>query len=252
MKGRTYALLALGLWIASCDDKGDGEATTFIQTIKVGSPFAEPDHVPPVGLTWFIRFNDNVSQSDLEAFYTKVAACSADLWNVTEGQVYIARVIISDNVAPGLLASDLPPPTTTLSIDTLVYTDATWDIAPVLGFLYLYPLSGRNERIIGVPESVASTTLVHEASHLLFRLSWSPGPLLVDEYADGVQDAACIMDAAFVPLKWCSAANHVAQSAQPTSCWQQILADYPTFDYDGTDVATRPVPPTRVDYGNVP
>jgi hypothetical protein len=251
MHWRVWTLACLAVAVTSCGDD-DSREGPIIREIKVGIPILSRDTSAPAGLTWFCRFNNNVSMSSLTAFYAKMAALSSSLWSVSEGQVYIGRVIISDAVAPGAPASVEPVPSSTMRIDVLVYVDSTWDIFPVGGFVEI-PSSGRTGRIIGVPESVSATTLLHEAAHLVFQLTWSPGPLLVDEYADGIQDSACIMELAFgPPLRWCSAANHVSQTSQPTSCWAQILTDHPRLAYAGTNTASSPVPATAVDYADNP
>jgi len=202
----------------------------------------------PFGLTWHIGINNNVSAAEMQAWYAKMAAMAADLWNVSEGQVYIAKVVIIDAVAPGHLASDAMPPAAAM-LDMVVYVGTTWDV-PYGGFVSSE--SGRAGRIIGVPDTADPIANIHECSHMIFDLSWDVGDLLVDEYADGTQDDACIMDLAFASLRWCGADNHVTQSTQPTSCWQQILADYPNFTYAGTNTAATAAPAVEVEYSDTP
>ncbi len=219
-----------------------------------GDSFVSTTATPPVGLTWLVAINENVDQATMDAWYAKFVTLSTNLWNVSEGQVWIGKVVFTDNVKPGYLAStmigfNVPAPVDTY--DAMIFMGATWDIGAG-GFVIVGTGLGRNDRMIGVPDAAGDLTNVHEGSHMIFELSWAPGPLLTDEYGDGSQDAACIMELRWVPLKWCSASNHVTQSAQPTSCWEQVLADYANFTYGGTDIAATPPPTTDVEYNNTP
>ncbi|MBI2931023.1 MAG: hypothetical protein HYY16_05180 [Planctomycetes bacterium] len=234
--------------LVSCGD--DGENGPVVQVVAgLGQGVVDPALRPPVGLTWYVRFNENVSSTVMTTWYSQLAGLSADLWNVSEGQVYLTHVVISDNHAAGARASQAYPASATAS-DMIVYSDTNWDIAPVLGFVTW--VFGREGRFISIPETTAPETLIHEAAHLVFRLSWPSAPMLEDEYSDGQQDDACIMEGTFTPLRWCAADNHVEQTSQPTSCWQQILADHPWFTYAGTNTTTAPLPPMTVLYYNTP
>lgn len=89
------------------------------------------DATGPVGVTWRIAFPENVSRAELEAWYARMVALTADLWNVSEGQVYVAHVVIADALKPGYTADDLasgiaPPQSDVL--DMLVFTGAGWDV----------------------------------------------------------------------------------------------------------------------------
>ncbi len=217
-----------------------------------------PGATPVVLLTWHVGVNDNVSQAQLDALYAALVAFNDTLWNVTEGQVRIDRLVIRDAVAPGVPATSLASINTS-DVDLIVFTLATWD-ANVDGFVNLS--MGRTGRIIAVPLSPATELMIHEAGHFLWTLQWDVSgfwgealPILIDEYADdiaGPDDDACIMEDTYWPLRWCSAANHAAQPSQPTSCWQQILVDYPAFSYAGTDVAATAAPAPVVEFTNVP
>ena len=103
-----------------------------------------------------------------------------------------------------------------------------------------------------IPLNVSVFVALHEGSHLVFDLTWSLGPVLADEYVDGIQDDACVMESDRMPLRWCSDANHVTQSAQPHSCWRQILTDYPAFGHAGADTATDLPSVPRVTYDDTP
>jgi hypothetical protein len=189
----------------------------------------------------------------MQAWYARMMALSETLWNVSEGQVYVGKVVISDGVAPGLTAGDVAYGEThpaLASLDMMVFVGATWD-EPGAGGYVAFDV-GRTGRLIGLPDDASDLAIVHEASHMVFDLSWSPGPLLWDEYEDGFQDDACIMETTFPPLRWCAADNHVAQSSQPTSCWSQILTDYPNFTYAGSNSASTAAPTTSVEYVDQP
>jgi hypothetical protein len=88
--------------------------------------------------------------------------------------------------------------------------------------------------------------------HFLFELSWSPAPVLIDEYVDPPTDAACMMELTYTPLRWCSTDNHQTQPGQPHSCWTQILIDYPDFSYQGQDTAPAPPPAPVVEFTDTP
>lgn len=217
-----------------------------------GAAVVPQDAVLPFGLTWYIGYPDNVSRGELERWYGRMVALSNNLWNVSEGQIYLARVVISDAVAPGTTANGLfqgsgPPAAATL--DMLVYPGASWDVQA--GGFVAYDGVGRENRICALPADADDLPIVHEASHLMFRLSWAPGPLLWDEYEDGFQDADCIMETTGM-FRWCADDNHVAQASQPTSCWRQILADYPQFTFAGRHTAETQAPPLTVEYNDAP
>ncbi len=251
MLRRAVTLAALAAVLGSCHDD-DGKAKgPIIRGLAVGDSVVPTSALPPFGLTWFIRFNNNVPLATLQGLVPRVNTLNTRLWNVSEGQIYLARVIISDNVAPGTRASGGVPALAD-GIDAVVFVGTTWDLPGILGFVQLLPERGREGRAVAVPDNADDNTWIHEGAHLVFRLSWPPGPLLVDEYTDGMQDAACIMEDTYAPLRWCSAGNHVAQASQPRSCWQQILMDYPLFRFTGTAMGPPPVPTPRIDIADEP
>jgi len=53
-------------------------------------------------------------------------------------------------------------------------------------------------------------------------------------------------------FRWCAHDNHVAQSSQPRSCWEQILIDYPKLTHAGTNKATTAPPPVTVEIIDAP
>jgi hypothetical protein len=182
----------------------------------------------------------------MESWAAKLAATSLDLWNVSEEQVYLHRVVFTDNVAPGTNASTYYQSGT---YDMMVFTGSSWDL-PWGGYVQEY--NGRQGHFCAVPENSSWFTNLHEASHMIFWLRWGLGTLLVDEYADGTQDDACIMDLGFSSIRWCGSDNHVTQGSQPHSCWDQITADYSNWSYQGTNIANSSVPTTSFEYNNTP
>ena len=201
---------------------------------------------PPVGLTWYVAINNNVPLSTMQSWATKLAATSLDLWNVSEGQLYLHKLVFTDNVAPGTMASTYYQSNT---YDMMIFAGSTWDL-PWGG--YVQEFNGRQGHFCAVPETSTWFTNLHEASHMVFWLRWSIGTLLVDEYADGTQDDACIQDLGFASIRWCASDNHVTQGSQPRACWDQILADYTNWTHMGTNVARSSVPTTTFEYNDTP
>jgi hypothetical protein len=217
-------------------------------------PSVPPGAAPPVAVTWHVGFAENVPRSRMQSTFASFVAANNAIWSVSEGQVRIARLKFYDAVAPGRWASQFFSGGTTAdtaNIDILVFTGSAWDV-PASGFVGLGPTDGRTGRLMGILENTSTFVLLHEASHLLFNLSWNPGPLLVDEYRDGVQDAACVMEAERLPQRWCNDANHVGQTSQPHACWRQILSDYPSFKHAGTDTATGLPAAPVAEYNDTP
>jgi hypothetical protein len=208
---------------------------------------------PPVGVTLHVGFTENVTRARMESMHATWTAASNALWNASEGQVRIDAIVYTENHAPGLATSQFMfgfGSADTSTLDVLVWT-SLWDV-PASGAVTAQPGMGRQNRLMVVPASADVFTLLHECSHLVFRLTWAAGPMLADEYSDGQQDAACIMEGPNQPWRWCSDANHVNQSSQPHSCWRQILLDYPNFSHSGADTASAPpAAPTAV-YNDAP
>lgn len=217
--------------------------TTTLPTVPAGA-------IPPVGLTWHVGITENVSRAAMQSLYATFVAANNAIWNITEGQVRVDKIRFFDNVGPGLTVQNfmmMPFPTTNL--DVVVWPAAMWDV-PASGAVG--EQGGRTGRVMIVPDNVSTFVLTHEAGHLLFRLTWPAGTLLVDEYADGVQDPACVMESENLPQRLCSDRNHVNQSAQPYACWRQILLDYPTFAHSGSDSAPSLPPPPTAEYNDTP
>jgi len=203
-------------------------------------PSVPPGTAPPVGVTWHVGITENVSLARMQSLYASLVAANNGIWNISEGQVRVHRIRFYDAVAPGLPASQFvfgSAPVNRSNLDILVWPSATWDV-PMTGAVTASAGLGRSGRFMIVPEHASTFIFMHEASHFLFRLSWSVGPMLVDEYQDGVQDIACVMESENAPPRWCNDANHSSQSSQPHACWRQILADYPSFRHAGRDTAT--------------
>jgi hypothetical protein len=217
--------------------------TTDQPTVPLGS-------TPPVGLTWHVGITENVPLADMQNLYARFVAANNAIWNITEGQVRVDKIRFTDNVGPGVTVSTfMMAPFPTNTVDIVVWPAAMWDI-PAGGAVG--EQGGRTGRIMIVPDNASIFVLTHEAGHLLFRLSWSVGGLLIDEYRDGVQDPACVMESENLPQRFCSDRNHVNQSCQPHSCWRQILLDYPLFAHSGADTAPNLPPPPTPEYNDTP
>ncbi len=223
-----------------------------------GSVTAQPTvpsgTTPPLGVTWHVGITENVTRARMQSLYASFVAANNALWNISEGQVRIDRIRFYDAVAPGVAASQFLfgfGGGNTSNIDILVWPAAMWDV-PAGGAVGEMPGQGRTERLMVVPENASTFVLMHEGSHFLFRLSWGVGNLLVDEYQDGVQDAACVMESENLPHRWCSDGNHAGQSSQPHACWRQILADYPSFRHAGRDTATGLPAAPIAEYNDTP
>jgi hypothetical protein len=223
-----------------------------------------PGASPPVGLVWNIGFTENVGLDEMQSQYEKFVQLSQDLWTVTEGQVCLSQVRFFDAVAPGRSPStseSLRVP----NLDVVIYSSSKWDILPVAGQVIFFSPSGtlgRTDRRIDVPEDARRLTLLHEGSHFAWKLSWRGNnlpPGLDDEYNYDPPDSACIMDLQFSPLRWCSggslpSSNHLPKNGgqEATSCWEQILKDYPGFHFGGSSTTPTPLPPLSVEYNDDP
>jgi hypothetical protein len=227
-------------------------------------PSVQSGSSPPVGLIWNVGFTENVTLADMQNQFQKFIQLSQDLWNVTEGQVFLSKVRFFDAAAPGALASksdSLHVP----NLDVVIYASAKWDILPVAGQVIFFSppgTLGRTDRRIDVPDDARRLTLVHEGSHFAWKLTWTGNglpPGLDDEYNFNPPDPACIMDLEFTPLRWCSggslpAADHVTKNGGQgaTSCWEQILKDYPAFTFGGTSTTSSALPPLSVEFNDQP
>ena len=220
-------------------------------------PVVPQGGTPPIGLTFHIGISENVSATRMQQIYAKFVGVNSSIWNISEGQVYIYKLVISDNVAPGTKPTQWeanPNLFDTSDLDIVVYPASSWNIFPTLGVVWFSygAVFGRVGRLMLIPEDVSDLTLDHEVSHLIWQLTWTPIVTLEDEYLDGVQDAACLMESNNTPIRWCSAGNHVAQSIIPHSCWTQILLDYSAFTHSGNDYASTGAWVPKVTYKDAP
>jgi len=250
------ALRAVGLVTAlavaasiSCK-KGGNDDDDSSPTVQPGGPesYAPKGSTPPVSVTLKIVFAENVALSAMQAIAAKYEAANISLWNVTEGQIRISRLRISDNAHPGSNSNQYAQ----LNLsgeDVCVWSPGAFN-GPGIAFVLVG--EGRFGRFMGVPTNIANNTLMHELGHMLFDLSWSVAPVLIDEYDDPPDDPACMMELTYSPLRWCSATNHLDQPGQPRSCWDQILIDYPAFTYTNTNTMPAPPPAPDIDYTDTP
>jgi len=264
---RAFLVLGAAAALPACGGHGEKHAAlpaTSTPVAVTDAPSVPVGASPPVSLVWNVGFTENVTRSAMEAQLPKFIQLSQDLWNITEGQVWISRVRFFDNLAPGAEASSsetLQVP----NIDVAIYPAAKWNVAPVTGEVIFFSPSGtlgRTNRRIDVPDNAQRLTLIHEGSHFAWQLSWTGNnlpPGLDDEYNYSPDDPACVMDLMFLPLRWCSGgtlpnANHVTknggQGAQ--SCWEQIKLDYPSFNYGGINSTSSPTPSLAVEYNDTP
>ncbi|MHC4134875.1 MAG: hypothetical protein ACYS0K_07820 [Planctomycetota bacterium] len=217
--------------------------TTTQPTVPLGA-------TPPVGLTWHVGITENVPIAAMQNLYATFVAANNAIWSITEGQVRVDKIRFFDNVGPSVTVQNFMfMPFDTSNLDIVVWPAPMWDV-PAGGAVG--EQGGRTGRVMIIPDNVSTFVLTHEAGHLLFRLSWPVGSLLVDEYADGVQDQACVMESESLPKRLCSDRNHANQSSQPHACWRQILLDYPSFTHGGSDTAPNLPPPPVAEYNDTP
>lgn len=278
LRSRIAAVGLIALLLGSCLHDDDDGAGIIVSLARLPGftyePVVPPSSVPPIGITWRVGFSENVSLAQMTALGAGLLQVSQEVWEITEGQVHVGRLEIFDNVQPGgspdsLMDGSYDARSPGPGLDWVIYPPAVWTSSVVggaaLGVVVIQfggELLGRANRVVAIPENAALDVLVHESGHLLFILSWAPGPLLVDEYSDmpDVKDTGdgCVMDLVFGPTqRLCSggtlaAPNHVTQTSQPTSCWEQILADYPAFRYTGTSTTAVPLPTAQVVYQDLP
>ena len=212
---------------------------------------------PPVGLTWHIGFTENVSMSQLQSLYGQAVALGSALWSITEGQVYLYKVKIKDNVGPGTTPSAWEANhgvIATSDLDLLIWPSNVWDLPGTNGVVWWSSPAqfGRTGLVMLLPSNASTHTWIHETGHFVWNLSWPISFGLEDEYIDGIQDPACVMESTNPPRRWCSDANHVNQLSQPHACWHQILLDYANYTHNDVDYSTTPAWTPLVTYEDTP
>lgn len=269
---RSAGVALLCALLASCKDDDPDEVGPLLEVVAAShatlGPTVPADKIPPIGVTWEVGFTENVTLAAMQSmFNNNFIQLNQALWDVTEGQVYVFRVVFRDVVDPGSLSEDIQTRGRVGSLDWAIYPPANWN-TPALGVVYFGPVgeAGRAGRIVALPDNAGALTFLHESGHFLFNLSWSAPnlvPALEDEYVYLPDDPACIMEANSM-TRLCSggalpSANHVDPQVdsggipgQPRSCWEQILIDYPLFRYAGTNVASASPPTPQVVYNDTP
>ena len=245
---RALLLLAAVAGSMSCNKHSSDDDDD--PAVHPGGPesYAPTGSSPPVIVTFNVAFAENVTLSAMQALAAKFETANDSLWNVTEGQVRIGRVRITDKAHMGSQSDDY----NSLNLsgqDIVVWSPANFN-GP--GIAYVLVGVGRFGRFMGVPSDFANTTFLHELGHFLFELTWSVAPVLIDEYEDQPDDNACLMELEYAPLRWCWTDNHQAQAGQPHSCWSQILLDYPDFTYMNANTMPAPPPAPMFEYTDVP
>jgi len=233
----------------SCDRHDDNDMGDPPSSLPGGpESYAPKGSTPPVVLTLNVAFAENVPLSDMEKFADKLEAANESLWQVTEGQIRIGRLRIRDNAHPGSKSADY----NNLNLsgnDIVVWSPANFN-GP--GIAYVLVGAGRFGRFMGVPDNILNTTFLHEFGHMIFQLTWTAGPVLIDEYDEEPDDSACLMELEYFPLRWCAQDNHLTQPGQPHSCWTQIQADYPDFTFTNTHTAAQPLAPPVLEFTDTP
>ncbi|HTF55932.1 MAG TPA: hypothetical protein VK661_01575 [Planctomycetota bacterium] len=249
MKPRTLLVIFAALAVAttvSCKRHSGGGGSIVAPAPEIS--YGPKGSSPPVVMTLNIGMTENVTLAAMEAMYAKVITVNQSLWNVTEGQIRIGKVRLRDNTHPGSKSNQYNSLDLS-TVDILVWAPADFN-GP--GISYVIVPGGRNGHFMGLPSNVVNTTFLHELGHFSFVLSWTPGPVLIDEYNTLPDDNACIMELTFSPLRWCWTDNHLTQSSQPHSCWTQILTDYPAFTYQNNNTFPTPPPDPEVEYTDTP
>lgn len=272
------------LWLGQPAAAGGGGivtpgGTTILtnSVIPVGTP-------PPVGVDFVLAFAEDVLLLDLIQMGTLWQTASAILWQVSEGQVFINTVSITDNVAPFTFSTDLGTTYNPNTLDVVIWPPAKWNepFPPPAAYVLYQAGLGRNDRIMALQTNSNVDTALHELMHFLFVLSWRyyQMPAIVaaldDEYLFLPDTENCIMEANFgAPNRLCSDGalpnpNHLVhamsvppnttqawqvtpnvwENGQPVSCWEQIILDYAGWTYLGNDSTTVPTPPTTVTINN--
>lgn len=249
MSPRRAVLLACALALATSCNRHDGDDMGDPPLVTPGGPqsYAAKGSKPPVVLTLNVRFANNVPLKEMQDIATVLEMANDSLWSVTEGQIRIGRLRISDNAHPGSKSMDYN--NLNLSGDDIVVWSPVDFNGP--GIAYVLVGAGRFGRFMGIPWNILNTTLLHEFGHMIFELTWTAGDVLIDEYAQEPDDSACLMELQYMPLRWCATDNHLTQPGQPHSCWTQILIDYPDFVFSNTHTAPPPAPPV-VEYTDTP
>ncbi|MGH9787029.1 MAG: hypothetical protein ACRD88_22900 [Terriglobia bacterium] len=240
---RSAGLALLCALLASCKDDDPDEVGPLLEVVAASHATLQPtvpaDKIPPIGVTWEVGFTENVTLAAMQSMYNNnFFQLSQALWDVTEGQVYLFRVVFRDAVNPGSTSAALEGGSYRGDgLDWVIFPAANW-VSPALGFV-IFGSVGRTGRVVGAPDNAIPLVFMHESGHFLFNLSWSAPnlvPALEDEYIYLPDDPACIMEANSM-TRLCSggalpSANHVDPQVdsggvpgQPRSCWEQILID---------------------------
>jgi tetratricopeptide (TPR) repeat protein len=161
------------------------------------------------GRAWEITvaIEDDVTTSFLEEWKKKIESLSRFIFEVTEGQFYLAGVKIEDRSSNGRIVVDRGKK------DWL-----SMEKKEASGVLAYCKYPGKPNWEVHCPGKTWESVLCHELFHGILNLR--------DEYYQNPQ-CPCIMRAAPNPQKICNAQTHLKGGEQVEACWTSIKRRYP-------------------------
>ena len=180
-----------------------------------------------VGRAWHlsVTIEEPVSKDFIEKWREKIQFLSDYVWNVTEGQFFIATCEIEDDASDGKII-----------VEKGKLDWGGMDNKEGNGVLAYCAASGSPGWEVHAPGLAGVSVLAHEIFHGIFGLP--------DEYYQDPM-CECVMRSAPNPHRLCDAGNHIGGSSRegpPGSegkdCWQ-IIKDRPEFK--GTPVKPNPM-----------
>lgn len=188
-------------------DPGNGAAKKLVSEIRESSEFklrALVSEYEKAGRGWAIKvaIEDNVNRAYLEEWKKKMALLSEYLFEVTEGQFFLAEVTIEDDTSNGKII-----------VDKGKKDWAGMDEKEARGVLAYCKFSGTPKWEVHCPGRTWENVLCHELFHGIFGL--------LDEYYQNPQ-CPCIMRSAPNPQRLCDAKTHIGGGRQVEPCWDTI------------------------------